>query len=69
MEEESAVFYKDKENISLNTILVNFMDEAMSKLALKCQVILKKNNIRGSIEQTLKGIKKFVLLGQGDFVQ
>ena len=57
------------EKLSVNEGLIMVMNEAMNKLSFKCQAILKKSKIKDSIQQTLRGIKQFILLGQGDFVQ
>ena len=40
----------------------------LERMALKCKIVLKQKKIKESIEQTLRGIKNYVLLGQGDFV-
>lgn len=43
--------------------------ELTERIAGKCRALLRGDRIRGSLERTMSGIRRFMLLGQGDFAQ
>lgn len=66
--QEKTTREEDQTHFVSNLQLVEELELILSRVALKCKIVLKQQKIKESIEKTLRGIKNFVLLGQGDFI-
>ena len=50
-------------------LLTDLFNRVMEEVGMKCKIVMQKYKIKDSIYVTMRAIKQFVLLGQGDFIQ
>ncbi len=67
--QEPVLARQPLEGSSISMTICSLFSEMLERVNRKCINLLSRDRIKDSISRTMRGIKKFMLFEQGDFVQ